>query len=187
MKFTATIFAVVAASASAFAPVAFAPKASSCLNANIVDTVSSLQGPGVVWGAEGVMLGHDENDHKGYDNFGSFIAAVNSAGLSDILKGAGPFTVFAPTDSAMAAYKGAITPEFVKYHIAKGSHSSGSLGANLPTLNGKELTYGRRFRKNFIDDAIIGQADNFGGGSAYPTDITCDNGIVHAISVVLEP
>jgi hypothetical protein len=38
-----------------------------------------------------------------------------------------------------------------------------------------------------VDDAIVGQEDNFGGGSKYPVDIVCDNGIIHAISTVLAP
>ena len=35
-------------------------------------------------------------------NFGTLVAAVKAAGLVDTLKGAGPFTVFAPTDAAFA-------------------------------------------------------------------------------------
>ncbi len=36
-------------------------------------------------------------------SFGTLVAAVQAAGLVDTLKGAGPFTVFAPTDEAFAA------------------------------------------------------------------------------------
>ena len=35
--------------------------------------------------------------------FGTLVAAVQAAGLVDVLKGTGPFTVFAPTDEAFAA------------------------------------------------------------------------------------
>ena len=36
-------------------------------------------------------------------NFSTLIAAVEAAGLQDVLSGHGPFTVFAPTDAAFAA------------------------------------------------------------------------------------
>ena len=184
MKFTAAIFAVVAASASAFAPVV-APKASSCLNANIVDTIANLQGPGVVWGAEGIAVGKEESELRYYDNFGSFIAAVKAAGLVDALSGPGPFTVFAPTDSAFAAYKGPLTAEVLKYHVVPSKIASGSINGPMPTLQGNPLTYERKFRKTFVDDAIIGQISF--GSTSFPSDVECDNGVVHAIAVVLDP
>lgn len=132
-------------------------------------------------------MGKEENELKGYDNFGSFLNAVEAAGLSAALRGPGPFTVFAPTDSAFAAYKKPITAEVLKYHVVPGRYPAASINADLPTLHGKSLKYERKFRKTFVDDAIVGQADNFGGGSAFPVDVACDNGIIHAISVVLEP
>ncbi|MDI9375907.1 MAG: fasciclin domain-containing protein, partial [Thermotogota bacterium] len=33
-------------------------------------------------------------------NFKTLVAAIETAGLTDVLKGSGPFTVFAPTDEA---------------------------------------------------------------------------------------
>eukprot|EP00549_Striatella_unipunctata_P021268 CAMPEP_0118700344 /NCGR_PEP_ID=MMETSP0800-20121206/16519_1 /TAXON_ID=210618 ORGANISM="Striatella unipunctata, Strain CCMP2910" /NCGR_SAMPLE_ID=MMETSP0800 /ASSEMBLY_ACC=CAM_ASM_000638 /LENGTH=156 /DNA_ID=CAMNT_0006600895 /DNA_START=148 /DNA_END=618 /DNA_ORIENTATION=- len=148
-------------------------------------SASSLQGPGVVWGSEGVMLGHDENDLKGYDNFGSFVSALNQFGLAAKLQ-SGTYTVFMPTDSAVANF-GPLTEEICMYHIVEGKIPEGSLSSDLTTIGGKTLKAGRRFRKTFMDDAIIGQEDNFGGGSKYPTDIDCDNGYIHAISIVLNP
>ena len=184
MKFTATIFAVVAASASAFAPVV-APKASSCLNANVVDTAASLQGPGVVWGAEGIAVGKEESDLKGYDSFGAFSAAIQAAGLAGELSGPGPFTVFAPTDSAFAAYTGPLTAEVLKYHIVPSKIASGSINGPMQTLQGNSLSYERKFRKTFVDDAIIGQISF--GSTSFPSDVECDNGVIHAIAVVLDP
>ena len=60
-------------------------------------------------------------------NFKTLVAAVQAAGLVDTLKGAGPFTVFAPTDEAFAklpkvrldallADKGALT-KVLTYHV----------------------------------------------------------------------
>jgi len=133
------------------------------------------------------MLGHEENDLKGYDNFGLFVQAVEAAGLTSVLKGPGPFTVFAPTDSAMQSFRGELSADVLKYHVVEGKHPAGSISSDLKTVNGQSLKYERKFRKTFIDDAIVGQADNFGGGSAYPVDVECDNGMIHAISIVLTP
>jgi uncharacterized surface protein with fasciclin (FAS1) repeats len=150
-------------------------------------TASSLDGPAMVWGSEGVMVGKEENDFKCYDSFGKFVAAVKAAGLEGALKGPGPFTVFAPVDSAFDAYKKPMTAELLKYHVVPGKLMASAISSNLPTLNGKPITVSRKFRKTFVDDAIVGQSDNFGGGSSYPTDVMCDNGVIHAISLVLDP
>jgi hypothetical protein len=48
-----------------------APAATSGGGGSVVDTLSTLQGPGVVWGADGVAQGHEESELKGYDNFDS--------------------------------------------------------------------------------------------------------------------
>jgi len=181
------VLMALVASASAFAPTPIAFRPSMSLAANIMDTAVSLKGPAVVWGSEGVMVGKEENEVKGYDNFSAFVNAVNAAGLGDALKGPGPFTVFAPTDSAFAAYSKPLTAEVLKYHVVPGKYTASAISGDLPTLNGKALMYQRKFRKTFVDDAIVGQEDNFGGGSSFPVDIACDNGIIHAISTVLDP
>jgi uncharacterized surface protein with fasciclin (FAS1) repeats len=158
------------------------------LNANIVETLKTLQGPGICWGSEGVALGHEENDIKGYDNFDKLVGAVAAAGLADALSGPGPFTVFAPTNSAFDGVPaGAATADVLKYHVVPGKYTYAQITGDLKTLQGNSLTYSRKFRKTFVDDAIVGQEDNFGGGSKFPKDIVCDNGIIHAISMVLVP
>ena len=64
MKFSAAILAVAAPLCSAFAP-AKATRASFALDAAILDTLASLEGPGQVWGAEGIDQGFEESDLKG--------------------------------------------------------------------------------------------------------------------------
>jgi len=158
---------------------------SSALEANVLDTAASLEGVAVVWGAEGIAVGKEEADFKEFNGFKKFVAAVNAAGMGAELAGPGPFTLFCPADSAMDAFKGQWTPELIRYHVAPGVYNSGSITADIPTLNGKALKYERKFRKTFLNDAIIGQQEF--GGSGYPTDVQCDNGVMHGISVVLEP
>ena len=59
MKFAATLLAVTAGSAAAFAPNS-SFRASTALEANVVDTLKSLEGPGQVWGADGIAVGKEE-------------------------------------------------------------------------------------------------------------------------------
>jgi len=152
-----------------------------------METATSLQGPGIPYGSAGVLEGFEENEIKGYDNFGLFVAAVEKAGLGDALK-SGEYTVFAPVDSAFANFKGEVTADLLKYHVVPGKVSSGSIGKDIETLEGKSLTYSRKFRKTFLDDAIIGMGPSGAAtGESYPIDVACDNGLIHAIDVVLVP
>mmetsp|Transcript_13865 Transcript_13865/g.19855 ORF Transcript_13865/g.19855 Transcript_13865/m.19855 type:complete len:204 (+) Transcript_13865:95-706(+) len=177
----------LATAASAFAPSAFAPRGNSALNANIVDTLKTLQGPGVCWGSEGPPLGHEENEVRFYNNFNNLVKAVSDAGLAQALSGPGPFTVFAPVNTAFEESKVPASADLLKYHVVPGKFTLAQITGDLKTLQGSSLQYSRKFRKTFVDDAIVGQEDNFGGGSKYPVDIVCDNGIIHAISTVLAP
>ncbi|GMI30861.1 hypothetical protein TrCOL_g12542 [Triparma columacea] len=186
MKFA--LFATLAASASAFAPTFGVARSNMALNADLIETMKSAQGPHICWGSEGVMLGYEENDVKGYDNLGNLVEAIEKAGLTETLKGPGPFTIIAPVDSIIAQTgKEKFTADVLKYHVVEGKHTVASIGGDLKTLNGKDLTYARKFRKTFLDDTIMGQETNYGGGSGYPCDIEADNGIIHIVSTTLDP
>lgn len=184
--------AAVVASASAFsAPTGLraAVRSSNVVMAeDIVTTLTKLQGPVIYWGSEGTLSGHEESDIKGYDNFGSLCGAVVKAGLADTLKGPGPFTVFAPTDAAVADFKGEITADILKYHVVAGKVKLADIQGPLKTVQGNSLFYGRRFRKTFLDSAMIGiTSSGASKGQVYPSDVECSNGIVHAIDCVLVP
>lgn len=155
---------------------------------DIMATAKGLQGPVIFWGSAGVLVGKDESDVKGYDNFEKFVAAVEKAGLSDTLKGAGPFTVFAPTDAAFDDFKGEVTADILKYHVVAGKVPLASIQGDLKTVEGSTLKYGRRFRKTFLDYAMVGiTSSGASKGQVYPVDVECSNGLIHAIDVVLAP
>lgn len=197
MKFTATIFITAAASAAAFAPVSVrltpstkaSARSASALDASIVDTLAGMEGPGQVWGAEGIAVGKEESDLRGYDGFGKFVQALQSTGVAQTLSGPGPYTVFAPTDTAVDAYvsrNGPIDANAINYCIVPGNVPSSALaGANLQNLAGTTLTYGRRFRKDFVNDSIIGEK-TFGPYSDFPVDVACDNGVIHSVGLMLD-
>jgi uncharacterized surface protein with fasciclin (FAS1) repeats len=117
-------------------------------------------------------------------------AAVGAAGLVNTLNGAGPFTVFAPTDAAFAALpdgtvetllqdpQGALTNILLNHVVGANALSSGlSDGQSIVTLNnGKTVKVTINNDGVFIDDAQVTVAD-----------IETDNGVVHVIDAVLLP
>ena len=187
MQFSAVILSLAATSCAAFAPTATF-RASTMLDANIVDTLATLEGPGQVWGADGIAVGKEESDFKGFDNFKLFSERLASSGVAKTLKGAGPFTVFAPTDTAIESYettKGPVDAAVIKYLIVNGSVPSSAVpSADLTTLSGAKIAYKRQFRKDFVQDAILGE-QTFGPFANFPIDVACDNGLVHSIGLVI--
>ena len=123
-------------------------------------------------------------------SFKTLVAAVKAAGLVDTLKSKGPFTVFAPTDSAFAKLpKGTIEnllkPEnksklvaILKHHVLPGSVPSTSVvGKKLSpkTVNGTSLSI----------DGSMGVMVS--GAKVVVADVKASNGIIHAIDKVLLP
>jgi uncharacterized surface protein with fasciclin (FAS1) repeats len=156
--------------------------------ADISSTVAELQGPVMYWGSAGVLLGHEESDIKGYDNFTKLTAALKATGLADTLSKGGPYTVFAPTDKAFDDFKGEVTADILKNHVVEGKVSLTSITGDLKAISGKTLKYGRRFRKTFLDEAMVGIVSaGASKGQTYPCDVECSNGVIHAIDVVLVP
>merc|ERR1711924_450340 len=72
----------------------------------------------------------------GYDNFGKFVAALKDAGLDKTLSGAGPYTVFAPSDQAFEDFQGTVTADILKYHVVEGKVTSDAISGDLKTLQG---------------------------------------------------
>ena len=126
----------------------------------------------------------------GAGSFKTLAAALKAAGLVDALKGAGPFTVFAPTDDAFAKLPAGTVETLLKpenkdqliavltYHVVKGkvpaSQVVGLTGAT--TLNGQRVDIKVSDGKVTVDSANV-----------VKTDIDCSNGIIHVIDSVLLP
>jgi uncharacterized surface protein with fasciclin (FAS1) repeats len=120
----------------------------------------------------------------------TLVAAVTAAGLVETLKGAGPFTVFAPTNAAFAALPagtvdGLLKPEskdaltkILTYHVVAGAVKAADLkdGQKVKTLQGEELTVSIKEGKVMINGANVTAAD-----------LTGSNGVVHVIDAVLMP
>lgn len=116
-------------------------------------------------------------------------AAVTAAGLVETLKGAGPFTVFAPADDAFAAIQkdvdNLLKPEnksklskILTYHVVSGKIISDSLvdGQMINTVEGTKLKVTIKDNKVMINGANIIMAN-----------VNASNGVIHVIDKVLMP
>jgi len=179
--------AAAPAAAAPAAPAAAAPAAAApAAGGTIVSVLASLEGPGQVWGADGIAVGKEESDLKGYDNFSLFAERLASTGVADILNGPGPFTVFAPVDTAIITHEknfGPFDADACKTHIVQGTVASSDVSsADLTNVGGTPLSYRRAVRKDFVNDAIIGEK-TFGMFSDYPVDVQTSNGLIHAVGL----
>jgi len=122
-------------------------------------------------------------------NFTTLLAAAEAADLVDALKGAGPITVFAPTDDAFAALppgtveallndKDALTA-ILTYHVVPGAVTSDQVVklTSAETLNGASVTI------SLTGDGKV-KIDN---ATVTVTDIQATNGVIHVIDAVLIP
>lgn len=127
----------------------------------------------------------------GAGSFNTLAAALTAAGLVDTLKGAGPFTVFAPTDAAFAKLPAGTVENLLKpenraqlvsiltYHVVPGDIRAASLlGKVTPatTVQGRQVTVngqGGRVRVN--------------GVNVVSADVLASNGVIHVIDTVLMP
>ena len=183
--------ATLAATASAFAPAAFSTRQrySMACDATIGQTIRSLEGPVIYWGAEGVGAGFEESDIKGYDNFSRLAAALDMAGID---LNSGDYTLLAPSDSAFDKHEKEVgtpvTADILKYHLIPGRVSMDALTVDQPTLQGGTLTAYRKFRKNWLDYAVIGlKSEGASKSTNWPSDVPCDNGVIHAVDTILVP
>ena len=122
--------------------------------------------------------------------FKTLAAAVTAAGLVYTLKGAGPFTVFAPSDEAFAKLPvgtvEALLADIPKltailtYHVVVGKVMAADVvkmdGQSAATLHGASVKV----------SATSGVQLN-GAINVTATDIECTNGVIHVIDAVLIP
>ena len=119
--------------------------------------------------------------------FKTLVAAVKAAGLVETLKGAGPYTVFAPTDEAFAKLPAgtvesllAAVPKLtkiLKYHLVFGK----VMAADVSQLNSAITVEG----SPVMIDASQGVKVN--DATVVTPDIEADNGVIHVIDKVLIP
>lgn len=151
----------------------------------------------VIMGANAqTMTGKDLAASAGLsENHSTLLAALKAAGLADQATKTGPFTVFAPENSAFEALPDGTVETLLKaenkkmlsgillYHVVQGSVMSSDLkdGQKVKTVSGGTLTVRMKDGKVMLEDAKGGMA------TVTAADIKATNGVVHSIDTVLMP
>jgi uncharacterized surface protein with fasciclin (FAS1) repeats len=122
--------------------------------------------------------------------FQTLVAAVQATGLVEVLKGEGPYTVFAPTDDAFAKLPAGTVENLLKpenkeqlvavltYHVVPGKVMSSDIAgktAKVATVEGGKLSI----------DATDGVKVN--DANVISADIEASNGVIHVIDTVVLP
>jgi uncharacterized surface protein with fasciclin (FAS1) repeats len=151
---------------------------------------------GVVHLVDKVLLPADKNivaTASALPDFSILVEAVVAAGLVPTLQGAGPFTVFAPTNAAFAALltelgvtkqallaNTALLTSVLTYHVVPGR----VLKADVPVNTAITTVQGQTFTIN----ASLAITDSRGRQSSIvATDVFTSNGVIHVVDKVLLP
>ncbi|MEH1767391.1 fasciclin domain-containing protein [Nostoc sp.] len=120
-------------------------------------------------------------------SFKTLVAAIQAAGLEDTLKGAGPFTVFAPTDAAFNKLPAGTVDALLKdpaklkkiltYHVVSGK----VLAADVAKLKTAKTVEGSDVKIDASNGVKINDA------KVATADVAADNGVIHVIDTVLIP
>ena len=122
--------------------------------------------------------------------FNTLVAALKAAGLVNTLNGKGPFTVFAPSDTAFSklpagTVDGLLMPEnkaklvsILAYHVIPGKVMSGDIAGkkiSVKTVQGSEISVDAMYGVKINDSNVVS------------ADIAATNGVIHVIDKVLIP
>ncbi len=151
---------------------------------------SKVEAGVMVGGANMVPSKNIVENAAGSADHTTLVTAVKAAGLAETLSGAGPFTVFAPTNAAFdklpkGTVETLVKPEskakltgILTYHVVAGAFKAADLkdGQKLKTVQGEELTVSVKDGKVMINGAMVSIAD-----------VVSSNGVTHVIDAVLMP
>ncbi len=125
----------------------------------------------------------------GAGSFNTLGAAITAAGLTDTLKGEGPFTVFAPTDDAFKALPAGVVDALLKpenkdalakvlsYHVVAGKVMAADITpGDVKTVEGATIKLAVADGNIAVNDATVTSAD-----------VAASNGVIHVIDKVLVP
>ncbi|RZK42317.1 MAG: fasciclin domain-containing protein [Pedobacter sp.] len=162
---------------------------STTMNATSVDTTMVEAGV-EVGGAMMVPSKNIVENAMGSADHTTLVAAVKQADLVSTLSGAGPFTVFAPTNEAFdkipaSTLDNLLKPEMkadltkiLTYHVVAGSLKAADLkdGQELTTVQGQKLKVSVKDGKVMVN-----------GSNVTIADVISSNGVTHVIDAVLMP
>ena len=123
-------------------------------------------------------------------SFKTLAAALQAADLVGTLKGAGPFTVFAPTDAAFAKLPAGTVENLLKpenrdqlrriltYHVV-----AGRVGAAEVT----KMTSARAVSGDMLRISVKGRAVMVNDATVVTADVAASNGVIHVVDTVILP
>jgi uncharacterized surface protein with fasciclin (FAS1) repeats len=132
----------------------------------------------------------------------TLVAAVKAAGLVETLEGPGPFTVFAPTNSAFDKLPAGTVDTLVKpenkdqlvkiltYHVVQGRVSSKDLIKMIKKGGGKAMlktVEGGTITASIADGRVVLTDEKGGMATVTIPDVYQSNGVIHVIDTVLMP
>ena len=122
------------------------------------------------------------------NDFSTLVTAVSAAGLAETLQGAGPFTVFAPTNEAFAALPPGVLDKLLlpenkdvlakvlTYHVVPGQVMAADVtDGDVATVEGQTVTL------STADGVTVN------GAKVITADVLTSNGVIHAIDAVILP
>lgn len=140
---------------------------------------------------------------QGAPDFSTLVSAVQAADLVGTLNGAGPFTVFAPTNAAFAkvpatTLEGLLAPagkadltKILTYHVVPGRVDAAALTQQIQAGNGTATlttVEGGTLTARVGAGGSVTLTDEAGNVSTVTqTDIAASNGVIHAIDTVVMP
>ncbi len=142
-------------------------------------------------GAEAQPAGDIIATARGAGSFRTLLAAVEAAGLNATLQGAGPFTVFAPTDAAFAALPAGtvetlLRPEnrarltaVLTYHVVSGNVSA----AQVTTMTSATSVQGAPIAIAVENGHVMLNHS----ATVTTVDVRASNGVIHVIDRVILP
>ena len=127
---------------------------------------------------------------SGNDDFTTLVAALQAAGLVEVLAGDGPYTVFAPTNEAFAALPPGTVENLLKpenkdrlvavltYHVVPGTVYAADVTKldSATTVQGDAIEIAATMGEVKIDNATV-----------VATDFEASNGVIHVIDRVMLP
>ena len=157
-------------------------------NATILKT-DIVGANGVIHVIDAVILPKDDiiDVARKAGSFKTLLTAINAAGLTDTLRGEGPFTVFAPTDEAFANLPAGTVEGLLEdvpklkqvllYHVVPGKQ----MAADVVKMSKAKTAQGQSVHIGTSDGVKVD------GANVVKTDVPAANGVIHVIDAVILP
>ncbi|WP_300022048.1 fasciclin domain-containing protein [uncultured Maribacter sp.] len=138
----------------------------------------------------------------GNDNFTTLVAAVKAANLVETLSSEGPFTVFAPVNSAFEALPAGTVDTLLKpeskdaltgiltYHVVAGKYMAADVIDAINKNDGAfsvKTVQGGMITLSLVDEKVMLKDEKGNMATVIIADVAASNGVVHAIDTVVMP